>query len=301
MTEPIQEFVDSRGVVLGLQRDEGLLTGVKLLGLVSRNGRTYRETALREAASLYEGVKVNVNHPKGGPQSPRDYQDRIGAIRNVQYRAGEGLFGDLHFNPKHQLSEQLMWDAEHAPKQVGFSHNVLARTARSGEGVVVEAITKVESVDLVADPATTQGLFEQATVELPMLESVTIEELTVTRPDLVDAISLPLREQIEQSDERLHEWQRRVRIMELLSEHGLPIPGSTDPDSQRLTSDAFVTTLLEAASDEVLEERIADRAAAVRSLEKGAPVSSREQRAISSNCRLPVLESAADFAAAILH
>ena len=54
-----------------------------------------------------------------------------------------------------------MWDAEHAPQNVGMSHNVLARTSRDGDETVVEAITKVQSIDLVADPATTAGLFEQ--------------------------------------------------------------------------------------------------------------------------------------------
>ena len=105
---------------------------------------------------------MNVNHPKGNPDGPRDYQDRIGTIRGVAVRPGEGLFGDFHFNPKHALAEQLIWDAEHAPENVGFSHNVEARSARRGERVVVEAITRVQSVDLVADPATTRGLFESA-------------------------------------------------------------------------------------------------------------------------------------------
>ena len=108
-------------------------------------------------SGLYEGAKVNINHPKGHPLSPRDYQDRLGVVRGVQFRAGEGLFGDLHFNPKHALSEQLVWDAEHAPQNVGMSHNVLARTSRSGDETVVEAITKVQSIDLVADPATTRA------------------------------------------------------------------------------------------------------------------------------------------------
>jgi hypothetical protein len=105
---------------------------------------------------------VNVNHPKGNPAGPRDYQDRIGTIRGVALRPGEGLFGDFHFNPKHALAEQLIWDAEHAPENVGFSHNVEARIGRRGDQVVVEAIVRVQSVDLVADPATTRGLFESA-------------------------------------------------------------------------------------------------------------------------------------------
>ena len=104
------------------------LHGVKLLGLTSQNGRQYRERALREAAHLYEGAKVNVNHPKGSPTAPRDFQDRIGVVRGVEFRPGEGLFRELESNPKHALAEQLVWDAEHQTASVGLSHNVLAQT-----------------------------------------------------------------------------------------------------------------------------------------------------------------------------
>ena len=160
--EHLQEFCSSRGLALRIDRTAGLLRGVKLLGLASKNGREYPEATLARAAALYEGAKVNVNHPKGHPFAPRDYQDRLGTIRNVVARSGEGLFGDLQFNPKHALAEQLVWDAEHAPENVGFSHNVQARTAKRGDQTIVEEILAVQSVDLVADPATTRGLFECA-------------------------------------------------------------------------------------------------------------------------------------------
>ena len=160
MTEVLQEFVDSRGVTLRVDRAAGVLRGVKLIGLESLNGRRYRPEALSAAVALYEGAKVNVNHPKEGPLAPRDYRDRLGVIREVEFRAEEGLFGTLHFNPKHAVAEQLAWDAEHNPRNVGFSHNVLARLTRDGAQSLVEAITHVQSVDLVADPASTRGLFE---------------------------------------------------------------------------------------------------------------------------------------------
>ncbi|MBL9163342.1 MAG: hypothetical protein JNL18_11455 [Planctomycetaceae bacterium] len=161
MTEVLQEFVDSRGVTLRVDRAAGVLRGVKLIGLESLNGRRYRPEALAAAVALYEGAKVNVNHPKEGPLAPRDYRDRLGVIRDVEFRAEEGLFGTLHFNPKHAVAEQLAWDAEHNPRNVGFSHNVLARLTRDGSQALVEAITHVQSVDLVADPAATRGLFEE--------------------------------------------------------------------------------------------------------------------------------------------
>jgi hypothetical protein len=104
MNETLREFVDSRGVAIRVDREAGVIRGVKVLGLKSRNGRTYLPDALVQAAALYEGAKVNVNHAKTSPFGPRDYQDRIGAIRNVQSRRDEGLFADFHFNPKHALA-----------------------------------------------------------------------------------------------------------------------------------------------------------------------------------------------------
>jgi len=138
----------------------GIIRGVKILGLQSRNGRRYTEAALRAAVPLYEGAKVNVNHPQGEAAAPRDYRDRLGLLRHVHYRPGEGLFADLYFNPKHDVAERLVWDAQHAPQNVGLSHNVLARVSRQGDVTVVDEILRVLSVDVVADPASTQGLFE---------------------------------------------------------------------------------------------------------------------------------------------
>jgi hypothetical protein len=104
MNEVLQEFVSSRGATIRVDREAGVIRGVKLLGLESRNGRRYLPAALAQAVALYEGAKVNVNHPKGHPLAARDYQDRLGSIRNVNSRE-DGLFGDFHFNPKHALAE----------------------------------------------------------------------------------------------------------------------------------------------------------------------------------------------------
>ena len=209
MNELLQEFVDSRGVAVRIDRAEGVLHGVKLLGHESRNGRRYLPEALVAATALYEGAKVNVNHARGGPLAARDYQDRIGVVRGVTARPGEGLYGDLHFNPRHTLAEQLLWDAEHAPENVGLSHNVQARTSRQGEQTIVEAILQVHSVDLVADPATTRGLFESESG--PSLESVTEDLLRLARPDLVAQLTESLaaeNRQLKQEVERLRAASR---------------------------------------------------------------------------------------------
>lgn len=224
MQESLQEYVDSRGLGVRVDRQLGIIRGVKILGLESRNGRTYREEALLRAVRLYDGAKVNVNHAKGAAAGARDYRDRLGVIRGTLVRGGEGLFGDLHFNPKHALAEQLIWDAEHAPENVGFSHNVLARTTRERGRVVVEAITQVESVDLVADPATTRGLFEAD--ETPPSsaaddhdECVRWSELTVAllaehRADLVDEIRAAATAESRQLRRTNEPVSREQRVLE---------------------------------------------------------------------------------------
>lgn len=141
-----------------VDRAKGLIRDVKILGYKSLNGREYTKAALESAVKLYEGCKVNINHPKN-PNDPRDYNDRFGWLENVKL-APDGLRGDLRFNPNHKLAERICWDAENAPNNLGLSHNAVGETREGREGQIVNKITKVNSVDLVADPATTKGLFE---------------------------------------------------------------------------------------------------------------------------------------------
>ncbi len=186
--ESLLEFSTSEGLRPRIDAIRGVLFGVKVLGLTSRNGRQYRTSCIANAAPLYEGIKVNVNHARGTQRSPRDYQDRLGCLREVR-ADDDGLFADLHFNPRHSLAQQLLWDAEHAPENVGLSHNVEAKTSRDGSQVVVEEIMRVNCVDLVADPATTAGLFESrdaisaVNFDWQQFEE-TFAELRRRRPDL---------------------------------------------------------------------------------------------------------------------
>ncbi|MEZ6069376.1 MAG: hypothetical protein R3C10_03685 [Pirellulales bacterium] len=234
MSEIIYEFVASQGADVRVDAAAGVIRGVKVLGQQSRNGRRYLPQALCDAIALYEGAKVNVNHPKGQPTAPRDYQDRIGVIRSVRLGVDGCLYADFHFNPKHALAEQLTWDAQHAPENVGFSHNVEARTSRAGAELTVEAITRVQSVDLVADPATTRGLFEgkaggnsePAPSCNPMvIETLTIDELTRTRPDLVEQLqrvaadeATRLQEEVDRLAGELRCCRRRELVQQMCVE-----------------------------------------------------------------------------------
>jgi hypothetical protein len=318
MSELLQEYVDSREQRLRVDREAGVIRGVKLLGLTSRNGRRYRESALVDAVGLYEGAKVNINHPKGHPLSPRDYQDRLGVVRGVQFRRGAGLFGDLHFNPKHALSEQLVWDAEHAPQNVGMSHNVMARTSRAGDETVVEAITKVQSIDLVADPATTSGLYEHATTGGPLpatIETLTLEQLRNLRPDLIQEMERASEVKLAQVEAQLDEvvvrenaTRRRERIDQLLKEYDLPLATEAGVVNSYLVSGQFFESLMRAADDETVQRLVEERAALVRAAcewrsdrprSSASRPQSRDQFALAQRTAGRSFQTAQDFAAAI--
>lgn len=201
--EVLFEYANSLGLRPQVNIESGIIQGVKVLGPSSRNGRSYRTAAMAAAVPLYEGVKVNVNHPKGGAASPRDYQDRLGCLRNVRADDG-GLFGDLHFNPHHPVAAQLAWDAQWSPENVGLSHNVQARTSRQDGQTVVEQILRVNSVDLVADPATTHGLFESAGEPSSSLQS--------SEAGPSDAALSEARKQLAEKRRRVEALLREARL-----------------------------------------------------------------------------------------
>ena len=164
-----------------VDRETGVIRNVKLIGLESKNSRIYPSTVLKAAVHLYEGAKVNIDHPDGNdPAKARRYGERFGVIRNVRFVESSGNFGDFHFNPKHPQAEQVIWDAENNPESLGFSHNALLRLGEVQNGKqVIESIVAIRSMDLVADPATTSSLFES---ELPTMDPVVIPTDTTSDP-----------------------------------------------------------------------------------------------------------------------
>ncbi|MDO4557472.1 MAG: hypothetical protein Q4C47_00705 [Planctomycetia bacterium] len=299
--ETIHEYTDSRSQSLRIDRASGILHGVRILGYHSRNGRRYSETCLKESIPLYESAKVNVNHAAQSDHSGRDYRDRIGSLHRVIFRPGEGLYADFHYNPKHPLTEQLLWDAEHAPANVGFSHHVEAETTQESNEVVVRSIRRVISVDLVADPATTNGLFEscdqtntQEKKDLPIDSCTVTNESTDTEfpySSVADGTSETLfrsegtengnilrqfresvrvRTQLQGRVTELEE-EKRVRdrdlmIRRLLSEYHLPFPDGDDPYEKILVSEVFLRTLRDSEDEQTIRHRITDRVQLLREM-----------------------------------
>lgn len=267
-TESLNEYVDNRGVKLtGIDREKGIISGVKILGPESANGNTYPPSTLRESVSLYEGAKVNVDHA-GTPAAPRSYRDRIGSLRNVQLRP-EGLFADFHFNPKHPLSEQLLWDAERSPENVGFSHNVDAGTRMLAGRKVVEEIRKVCSVDLVSDPATTGGLFEQKQKETAVkttikkiLESVAKKTKGYSiLEDMGAAVAdVPVEVAADESADDQIKKAFRAAVVAVLDDESMDVQAQKDKIASILDAQAGLTNAETAADDAATEALRKDNA-----------------------------------------
>lgn len=137
-----------------------VIRGVKILGRVSRNGRIYPDSVMQSAVGLYQDASVNIDHLEEGQES-RPVGDRFGWIENPRFVPGDGIFGDLHFNPEHPYSKPFVWWANKKPNKIGLSHDADVSADRKPDGAIeITEIKRVHGVDMVADAATTKGLLE---------------------------------------------------------------------------------------------------------------------------------------------
>lgn len=156
-----------------IDRDAGVIRGVKILGLVSKNKRRYKESAAREAVPLYEKVKVFLDHVVESEGKRRVVRERWGRLVNVHFVEGEGLRGDLEYLKTHELTEQILESIERFGDS-GLSHHASGDAKQHGDELVVSKIAQVASVDFVVDPATTKSLFEHVE-EPPVMKRKLIE------------------------------------------------------------------------------------------------------------------------------
>jgi hypothetical protein len=171
-TEDCTEVV-SESIAAGTKVENGVVRNVKLLGKISKNkGGIYPVEVMREAVRLYDGAKTNIDHTRESNPNV-SFGARFGVVRNPRV-VGEEIRGDVHFNPKHPAAEQFIWAVENQPESIGFSHVAAVDWTPIKGGRVAKRIRKVKSVDVVADPATTDGVFED------VQEEPEIEELPLT-------------------------------------------------------------------------------------------------------------------------
>lgn len=178
MSVELFEVIDLKEGAGRVDREAGLIRGVKLLGWKSANGRTYDPAGVNP--SLYEGRVVNCNHAKSGQE--RDVRDRIGRTVNV-VKKRDGLYGDLEILRSHPVAGAVFEAAERMPGLFGLSHTARGRERQGSRGAVIEAVQSVQSVDLVGDPATVAGLYESRRTKVAKVKVTDLyEQLKGTRP-----------------------------------------------------------------------------------------------------------------------
>ena len=154
-----------------VDREQGIVRGVKLVGLTSKNHRRYTPEALQKAKPLYIGAPLNVDHPDKATDS-RSAHDRIGKILAVELH-DDGLYGDIQLLKTHPLYERVMEAAERMEDAYAFSHNADGNGHTEDDGTFVcTAVVEVRSVDLVADGATNRSLFESHTMQTTLRQLI---------------------------------------------------------------------------------------------------------------------------------
>lgn len=183
------------GVIEGtFDRKNMVIKDHVVLGPLSKNGYRY-PVATQEAAirgKIFEGAKAYLNHPSAKEMGDaRDVRDLIGEHKNVRLN-GEKTYSDLFLVNNRTVQDHVLPIAESAPHLIGSSVVIRGKMKKvEGDLPEIEAIYACRSIDLVSEPATTNGLYESENIEKVEedmeLKDLTLEQLR-TRPDLVEAI-----------------------------------------------------------------------------------------------------------------
>lgn len=200
-----EDTIDGRVVESkGVDNAGGRVFRVRIIKVgESRNGRKYTEAVLRNAAPRYEGAKAYDHHRTSAELATSTITGLVGSYRAAAFES-DGIYADLHLLPgavhtAEALDASLQAQAQGLPPLVGISHDVLA-TYRAVPGPggrrmqEATAITKVNSADVVADPAA-GGIATRMVAG--GIESDTEEsDVTVTTEAVLDAFKTASDEQL---------------------------------------------------------------------------------------------------------
>jgi hypothetical protein len=255
-----------------VDRDKGVIFGVKIIGLSSVNGNEYPITVLEQAIPLYEGAAVFINHPSAEEAEVRELYDHFGTLHNV-YEEEDGLYGDLFYKKSHELADKIVDAAEKKPREFGLSHNAQIVTENGLAKGKVSQILRVRSVDLVSNPATTKGLFEENQMAKdkvnPVLEEETVDPVAASEPDPSEAVRGSFRSKIMKiiDDAGMDNAAKLEKISALLDAADQAIEAVSDsmPEDTKESADEGKLAL------EVRRLRIKDQARTILESEGIAP------------------------------
>lgn len=159
LAEAVDDHIEGRLLgAAGATPDGGRIFDVEIIRYGdSKNGRRYPEAVMRKSAPLYEGAKAYDHHRTDAELNTSTVQGLVGHYRNIEATT-TGLKGQLHLLPSalhvaEALDSSLVNQAAGLPPLVGISHDVQTRSRRVGSITECMEILKVNSSDVVADPA----------------------------------------------------------------------------------------------------------------------------------------------------
>ena len=140
-----------------VDHDNLLIRDVAVLGNTSKNNRIYTQEALQDAVNLFENSKAFLSHST----NQRNLNELIGYFKNLRIKEGENkVRGDFYLLDEGSLGKKILKIAEDNPSLAGFSIDAMGKLKQENGKTIVESIEKGNSIDLVLNPATVEGIFE---------------------------------------------------------------------------------------------------------------------------------------------
>lgn len=156
-----------------LDPEAGIAHGVAVCGPVSLNGRDYPDAVRDRDKAVYEGAAVYIDHADG----ERRVREWFGELRNPRTRISDRrTIADHHYPKNSGFTAEYEERAGKFPRSLGFSHVAVCQTKRVNGREVIEAITRVHSVDIVAKPATNAGIAESHQPQRPPMRFTAFAE-----------------------------------------------------------------------------------------------------------------------------
>ena len=255
ITEYIEMYVDEEKI----DRESGIIKDVIILSGTSLNKRTYPSNVLKESVVLFEGIRVFMDHPESDTTS-RSVKDLVGQFKDVYYDGADNKVKGNFYVLK-SFQEWMFSIAESMPDIAGMSINGAGSVKKTQTGEIVEKLVSMKSVDLVVQPATTKGLFEEKKEEKKeqnkgdvddMVDvNITLEMLKAEHNDVLKQYEKEVMEGIEISELRENYAASQKTISELKEKYDASKKTITD-----LTAEAGEKSDADAKAYEAKEKEL---------------------------------------------
>ena len=185
-----------------IDREAGVVYGVKLAGQKSKNGNFYERKALEDLSELLEGNRVCYEHKN---RKQRDFNGITENTRLVEEGGDLNVYGDWKYNRKHKDIEQTLEDIERFPRNLAMSieiakgRNYEKGSPKPGYGTVIKRIHKIRPTAIVDEGGINKGIFESLDEE-PGTENEmsisSVKDLFKEYPELMECACTEAKEGI---------------------------------------------------------------------------------------------------------